>query len=264
MEVVSSKERKNRTAGVIWGAAKCGKTTFLTTLPGKKLFLMVDPDGDMSLPDRDDIHIMRLYEYTDAEIIRWLKDKAGRFIRDNEQGFDSIILDSLTSVADSALAVAVANKVGAGKDFTPTLEAPGLAGYGARKTYVLQIVNNLLRATGSVGAHCWFTAHQDEPSRDDKGNLLGISMTLSGKTVNGVGKDVSEIWFMRQHDSKWFVAISPCRSREPMGSRMFDVTGEPEFRLKFDPEKGMDQPHSLTTWFNTWVESGKQKLPLPT
>ena len=263
LEITSSTERRTRTSGVIWGRAKCGKTTFLTSLPGKKLFVMLDPDGDQSIPDRDDIFIIKLYEQPDDVILRYLRDKLPAIIRKNEQGFDSVILDSLSTLGQIALNEAIRNDVGGSKQFKPSIDAPGLAAYGSRTNNTVDIVNRLLRATGSVGAHCWFTSHEDEAKTDDKGNMLGITMTLSGKAINGIGLNVSEIWYMSVHDKKWRIMIAPGRGREPMGSRMFDVTKEIEFQLKFDPEAGLDQPHSIATWYQNWIDQGRTKLEVP-
>jgi len=258
-----SAERRTRMTGVIWGRAKCGKTSFLTSLPGKKLFVMVDPDGDVSIPDRDDIDIMRLYEHDNGTVKRFLIDKLPTLLRKNEAGYDSVVIDSLSTFGQICLEEAIANGVGKGTNFTPTLEAPGLAAYGARTQNIVKMVNVNLRATGSVGMNCFFTAHEDEADKDDKGNIIGITLTLSGKAINGIGLNVSEIWYMRVYSGKWYLAISPCRSREPMGSRIFDMTKEPEFELKFVPEKGTDQPYSIATWYDTWLKSGKKKLPIP-
>lgn len=264
MEIVNSTERKTRSTGVIWGLAKCGKTTFLTSLPGKKLFIMLDPDGDASIPDRDDISILRLYEQPDDVIKRYMIDKLPTFLRKNEEGFDSVVIDSLSTFGQVTLNEAIRQGVGESREFKPSLEAPGLGAYGARTNNLVDMVNKVLRATGSVGMNCWFTAHEDEPSKDAKGNVVGTTLTLSGKATNGIGLNVSEIWHMRKNDNKWFISISPCRGRAPMGSRLFDVTKEPEFQLKFDPAKPLDQPHSLAKWYDDWAKQGRTKLNLPT
>lgn len=263
--IEQSTERKSRISGLLWGLAKCGKTTFLTSLPGRKLFVMLDPDGDQSLPDRDDIYIMRLYEHDDATVLRYLSDKLPTLLRRNEEKFDSLVLDSLSTLGQIALNEAIRTNVGASKksDFTPTLDAPGLTAYGSRTARTVDIVNKILRATGSVGMHCFFTGHEDTAEVDDKGNFLFITLTLSGKAISGVGLNVSEIWHMRHHDRKWHVSIAPCRGKQPMGSRIFDVTGAPEFELKFNPTLGVSQPHSVAMWFQQWVEGGRNKLPLP-
>ncbi len=263
IEINQSTERKTRMTGVLWGLAKCGKTTFLTSLPGKKLFVMLDPDGDTSIPDDEDIFIMRLYEQPDDVILRYMREKLPSFIRKNEQGFNSVVIDSLSTFGQIALNEAIRNDVGGSKTFKPSIDAPGLAAYGSRTSNTVDMVNKILRATGSVGAHCWFTSHEDEAKTDDKGNMLGITMTLSGKAINGVGLNVSEIWYMNSHDKKWRIMIAPGRGRSPMGSRIFDVTKDIEFQLKFDPQLGTDQPHSLAKWYDTWVSQGRTKLEVP-
>jgi hypothetical protein len=263
LEITESSERKSRMSGVIWGMAKCGKTTFLTSLPGKKLFVMLDPDGDMSIPNREDIFILRLYEQPDDVILRYLRDKLPAILRKNEGNFESVIVDSLSTLGLILLNEAIRTEVGGSKSFKPTIDAPGLAAYGSRTNNLVDIVNKILRATGSVGAHCWFTSHEDEAKTDDKGNMLGISMTLSGKATNGIGLNVSEIWHLSSHDKKWRLMIAPGRGRSPMGSRIFNVTKVIEFQLKFDPDAGLDQSHSLAKWYNDWIENGRHKLEVP-
>jgi hypothetical protein len=254
----------SRSTGILWGMSKVGKTTFLMSLPGRILYVMIDPDGDESLPILPErITVIKLYTYKDDEIIRLLEKKIPAHIEKNHEEFDSVVIDSLSTIGRIALEDAIAKGVGNGREFTASIEAPGLAAYGSRTNHTLKIVNMILRATARVGKHCWFTSHEDEPKTNQKGDLLYITMTQSGKTINGMGLQVSEIWYMRFHDKKWFIAIAPCRNKQPMGSRMFDVTGEPEFRLVFDPELGPDQPHSIATWFNRWQGSGRKKLPVP-
>lgn len=262
-KVEAGSSRRSRTAGLLWGPPKCGKTTFLLSLPGRKLFVMLDPDGDQSLPDRDDVFVIRLYEHDDDDVIHYLRKKLGTFLKERKDDFDSVIIDSLSTLTRIALNEAIRKDVGAGRDFKPTLEMPGLAGYGARTNYIVEIVNTILRATSVVGMHCWFTSHEDEPKTNTKGEFLYITMTLSGKAITGVGLNVSEIWYMDFFDKKWRIAIAPIRGKKPMGSRIFDVTGNSEFQLKFDPELGPDQGHSIASWFKRWEEGGKKKLPLP-
>lgn len=254
-------DRKSRTSGVIWGLAKCGKSTFLLSLPGKKLYVMLDPDGDQSLPDHPDLVILRMYEQPNDVILRYLTDNLPVLLRKGE--YNSVIYDSLSTLGQIALMEAIRTGVGASNKFTPTIEAPGLSAYGARTSNIVNIANKALRATSVVGSHCWFTSHEDEPKTNDKGEFLYITMTLSGKTISYIGLNVSEIWHMRMHDKKWFLSIANSRGKQPMGSRLFDVTGPSEFQLKFDPELMTDQPHSITTWYNAWVDGGRKKLPLP-
>lgn len=256
-----SGDRVSRTSGVLWGPAKVGKTTFLTSLPGKKLFVMVDPDGDQSLPDHPDIHVLNLYQEEDPVILRYATDKLGSLVRKMEP--DSVVFDSLSTFGQITLNEAIRKGIGKGREFDPTLDAPGQAAYGSRTARITDVVNKLLRATASVGAHCWFTSHEDTPETDKKGDIIGITMTMSGKAISNVGLNVSEIWHLRHSDKKWILSIAPNALKKPMGSRIFDVTGNPSFELKFDPTKFTNQPHSIATWFDAWVKGGRKKLPLP-
>lgn len=263
---VSTTERQSRTTGLLWGQIKVGKTTLLQSLPKPILFLMIDPDGDAVVPDHEGIEIMRIYEHDDATIIRYLTDKFGTQVRKWGNRYASYVLDSTTTLGRITLDQAIANNVGAsnkGSDpFKPTIDAPGQAAYGSRTSRLIQISNNILRATGSVGAHCWFTAHEDEPKTNNKGDFLHITMAHSGKTINGIGSLVSEVWYLKLHDGKRFIDIAPCFGRKPMGSRMFDMS-DAEFQLNYYPELFEDQPHSIARWHAAWLEGGRKKLPLP-
>lgn len=263
LEVQPSSERQSRSTGILWGLTKCGKTTFLTSLPGKKLFVMIDPDGDESIPDRSDVSVLKVYQHPDDVIIRYMTTNLAALIKKGE--YDSVIIDSFSTLGQVALNETIRNEVGASKKegFKPSLDAPGLSAYGSRTSHLVNIANKALRATAAVGAHCWFTSHQDEPKTDIRGNPLYTTMTMSGKSINGIGLNVSEIWHMRFHDGKWFISIAPNRGKEPMGSRMFTILGSTEFQLKFDPSLGPDQPHSIARWFEMWIDSGRQKLSLP-
>lgn len=264
-EVEPSNERRSRMSGILWGLSKCGKTTLLTSLPGKKLFVMLDPDGDQSVPDREDVFILPVYRYSDAEIVRWTRDKLPSMLKANKEQYNSCIVDSISSFYLSALNHAIDEEVGASKKdgFIPSIEAPGLGAYGARGNYTIDMVQKVLRATANSGMHCFFTAHEDTPDVDLKGNFLGISPTLSGKTTNGVGLAVSEIWHLRADDGKRTLSIAPCRSRKPMGSRIFTTAGSPEFLVDYDITGDEHQVDSIATWFGVWEHSGRQKLPLP-
>lgn len=256
----------HRSTGILWGLTKCGKTTFLMSLPGRILYIMIDPDGDEVLPELPErIKTIRLYTYSDAEIIRMLEKNIPAHLVKNADDYDSCVIDSTTSIGRCALNVAIEEGIGASKreGFVPTLSAPGQAAYGARTQHIIEIVNKNLRATATVGKHCWFTAHEDEAKTSAAGDILHITMALSGKTINGAGLNVSEIWHMRLRDGEQWLSIAPCRKRKPMGTRMFGIMGDSEFQLKYDPELGPDQPHSIATWFQKYQDGGRKKLSLP-
>ena len=49
-----------RLAMILWGSSGSGKTTLAATAPGKKLWIMFDPDGDLSIANRDDVMVADL------------------------------------------------------------------------------------------------------------------------------------------------------------------------------------------------------------
>src|SRR5215472_8829481 len=82
--------RDMRIALLLWGSAGAGKTTLAATAPGRKLVLMCDPDGELSLVDRDDIqHVMRLYVLNPLTAVQEFKkpDPYGltRFLTDHPE-----------------------------------------------------------------------------------------------------------------------------------------------------------------------------------
>jgi hypothetical protein len=267
--VKEKSEIVSRLTGIIWGPPKAGKTSLLMTSPGKKLLVNVDPDGYTSISGRDDWSLLDLAQYTHAEIVALGTKKVPTMIQKMcDEGKlvpgDTVIGDSLSSFGDAALLTAIQNKVGEGKGFTPSIEAPGLSAYGARTQYILEFVRQLLKVTARNGLNCWFTAHMDTPVTDDKNNYLYQSMTLSDKATSSVGLSISEIWFIDSNDRKRTIAVRPVRGRKPMGSRIFTQSGDAEFILKFDIDKPDTQPHSISTWWKAWEAGGKKKLELPT
>ena len=59
-------------------------------------------------------------------------------------------------------------------------------------------------------------------------------------------------------------AHRPCRGYKPMKSRMFRADGDPEFIVKYDPDKPDEEnEHTLSNWFNQWKDGGGKKLELP-
>ena len=51
-----------RMSMILWGDAGCGKTTLAATAPGRKLFIALDPDGDMSIrhmPDWERVNLTK-------------------------------------------------------------------------------------------------------------------------------------------------------------------------------------------------------------
>lgn len=264
-EIVVQKKDEivRRSTGLLWSMSGAGKTTFLSSLPAPILYVMLDPDGDSSIPDGTDFRLLDLSDQPDDVTVRYCKDKLPTLI-ERMDDIASVAFDSLTILSNRALNYAIEQKVGAGKQgFVPSIEEPGQTAYGARRQYITHTVSNVLRATAKRGYNCWFTTHQGDAELDNKGNIIRYTMMLGGKATNDAAIQISECWWLREHDGKRFIAVRNCRNREPMKSRMFDSRKASEFELKFNPELGFDQPHSIATWHKQWLDGGRKKLPLP-
>ncbi len=262
MQITSSSDIKHRFAGVIWGDAKCGKTTWAASLPGKKLIVNFDPDGFTTLSNRDDFDVLDLSQLPPVDAIKQAK-KVGEHIIANPDDYQSVIVDSLTTLTEAAIYDAVQRQIGKSKTFTPSIDAPGLSAWGARNTTVNEVNAKILRATAQKGVHCFFIAHADDPEFDENGkNIVQHTIMLSAKIRNNVGLKVSEIYHMTLGTgNRRTVYLAPFGYKKPMGSRIFDASKLPKFELNYDYNKpDAEQSHSLSSIFAAWENGGKQKL----
>lgn len=244
-----------RLSMILWGDAGCGKTTLAATAPGRKLFLMLDPDGDMSIRNMPDWHRIDLSneQSTDITTAAIKPDPFGLYQVLNN--FDTLIVDSLTKFSEHALrqAVRIAPK--------SSMENPGINGYGLRNTYVGAFVSNILRITGKLNKHVILITHEKDADRNDQGNITGVSMLLGGQLPNITSKDISEVWNVRDQGGKRYIAIRPERFRSPMKSRMFDMTGATAFEWRYNANKL--EGHTIADWWEYYINTGHAKLPIP-
>jgi len=247
MQIQKSEEIVHRLAGIIWGDAKTGKTTWAMSLPGRKLLINFDPDGYLSVAHRNDFDLLDLSVLAPSEAISQGK-KAATYIVENADKYESVIVDSLTTLTNLSLYDAVLRGIGKSNIFIPTLEAPGLSGYGARNNNANDIVDKIMRATGQKKLNCFFIAHTDDPEYDKKGeNIVQHTMMLSAKIRNAAAIKVSEIYHLSLGpNNRRVVYLSPFGNLKPMGSRIFDTKVVSRFDLKYDPEKpDVEQSDSL-------------------
>ena len=254
---------------LMWGGAGTGKTTLACTAPGKKLIINLDPDGETSVKYRGDTHVIDLSKLSTDDVLRELKHEHNplgldKFLKEN-QDIETVILDSATSLSIRALESSVAQGIGRSNRFTPSMETPGLAAYGGRNAILLTCIRGLLRVTGRHNVHCIITTHEDNPTTNEEGVVLYISMMLGGKLLNSFTLQISDIWWLRD-DGKGnqMIAIRPCRSHKPMKTRIFKTDVEPEFPLKYNPEKWEDLKNNpIALWWSQWEKGKGMKLALP-
>ena len=260
MQVTSSDDIKPRTAGIIWGDSKTGKTTYAMTLPGRKLLVNFDPDGFSSVGYRKDFDIIDLSQLDAVSAIKDAK-KVGTYIIENADKYESVIVDSLTTLTEASLHDAINRGIGKSAAFTPTIDAPGLAGYGARNSTANDVISRILRATAQKNLHCWFIAHSDDPEYDKKGEtIVQQTIMLSAKIRNIASLKVSEIWHMT-NDSKRMMYLAPFGLKKPMGSRMFNTSKVDRFEVNYDIDKpDEEQPCSLANIIAGWTAGNLAKL----
>lgn len=245
----------SRLSMVLWGDSGAGKTTLAATAPGRKLFLMLDPDGDMSIRNMPDWERINLSKENPIDIVKEGIKPDPYTLYNILPDFDTLIVDSLTKFSEHALqyAVRVAAK--------SSIEQPGLNGYGLRNICVSSLISNVLRITGALNKHVIFITHEKDADRNADGAIVSVSMLLGGQLPNIASKDISEVWNIRDHASKRFIAIRPERFRGPMKSRMFDMTSNTNFEWKYNSNTLKGQ--TITDWWTSFTGNGHHKLALP-
>lgn len=271
VQVTTGEDAIKRMAILLWGPANCGKTTFAATAPGDKLWLSFGDNEHVPISSRKDVHIANLSPLSLDELFRHAKSEnpfnLDSFLSENEN-IETVVVDSVTALTYRALEKAVEDKVGAGKGFSPTIEAPGISAYGGRNAIVLKVLTGILRVTDKYGVHCIMTAHEDDPTMKMEGNkevIDYISVQLGGKIVNNVTWRLSEIWFMDQstvgaRDRR--LAVRPTRMRRPMKTRMFDTKKGVDFVINYDADKPDKGQMTIASWYEAWKKTG-QKVPVP-
>lgn len=265
----ASNVQATRFAGLIWGMAGSGKTTLACTAPGRKLIVNLDPDGPTSVRYRSDVDVLDLSGLDTDSVLNQLKSDSNPLGLDKvlqDSTYQTVILDSATSLAQRALESAVKQGIGRSGKFTPTMEFPGLSAYGGRNAIVLTCVKGILRVTGRNNKHCIIISHEDDPKVNDEGVVLYITLMLGGKLVNAFTVQLGEIWWLQADDktNSQRIAIKPCRSHKPMKTRMFKTDSLPEFPLEYDPEDWKTLPNNpIAYWWSLWEKGKGSKLELP-
>jgi hypothetical protein len=245
----------SRLSMILWGDSGSGKTTLAATAPGKKLFIMLDPDGDMSIRSIPAWERLYLANEASIDIVKEGMKPEPYSLADKLADYDTIVVDSLTKFSEHALqyAVRVAPK--------STIEAPGLQGYGLRNICVGAFISNMIRMTGKLNKHLIMITHEKDADRNSDGAILSVNMLLGGQLPNIASKDISEVWNMRDQGGKRYISIRPVRFRTPMKSRMFDMTGRTSFEWNYN--SNTDKGQTIDAWWHNYTTNGFAKLPVP-
>lgn len=260
--IPAAKPQAERISVLLWGQAGVGKTTLLSTMPGKKALINFDPDGPASIPDADDVDVFDLSKLTNNTAIQLLKDNDRPFGITEEmlEHFDTFIVDSLTSIEERTLTHGIKEIKGA------TLERPSPGAYQARNNLLLNGVRNLLAVTARHKRHVGLIAHEGGLNTNDDGVALNITLALGGKLPQNVALKINECWNMFE-DSKnrKMVLVRKGRMREPLKSRMFDTMDEFEFEWKWNTRDRYDPENMwIKDWYEQWQSNGFKKIGLPT
>lgn len=241
---------------LLWGASGCGKTTLAATAPGRKLWLLFDPDGDRSLVGRSDIAVLDLSGERHTVTSSFKDDNPFGLegILKQHPDIRTVVLDSVTAFGILATESAIANVSSA------TNENPGLKGYGYRNAVVLRACISLMRLTKRLNLNIIIIAHEDTPTTNASGDVLMITVALGGKMTNSLGMQLSEIWWMNDTGKERRIAVRNVRLRQPMKTRMFEA-GAGEFVWKFDASKW--EGDGIAAWFDQWQTNDGRKIALP-
>ena len=254
--LVSPKADNMQLYMLIWGDSGSGKTTLAATAPGKKLFVMLDPGGELSLTDRDDIGVLNLTTESPTKLITQFASadpyQIGKLLVARPD-IETVVIDSMTTLAY----VALQNSVMINKS---TIERPGMHGYTYRNASVLRATVSLLKLCSEHKRNLILITHEGSADRNDEGSVLSVTMALSEGVANQVGLRFNECWHLSDTGTERRIAVRPCRLRKPMKTRLFGAD-KPEFVWHYNSDTQVGE--GIADWYHAWQSSGGKRLPLP-
>lgn len=274
--VTTGVDAADRMAILLWGPATVGKTCFAATAPHDKLWLSFGDNEHVSVAHRKDVHVVNLHTLELNALFKHAQSDnpfgLDKFLAENEN-FGTVVVDSATALAYRALQKSVLlDKIGAGRGFSPTMEAPGIAAYGGRNAIVLEVLTGILRVTAKHNCHVVICAHEADPTMKQIQGPGGssqevidyIGVMLGGQLVNNVTWRLSEIWYMSQENQQRSLMVRPSRKRRPCKTRMFQQRdAAPEFELHYDPDLPDDGQPTIASFYEQWIENEKRRIPIP-
>ena len=244
---------------LIWGDSGAGKTTLAATAPGKKLLVLFDPGGDLSLADREDVLVLDLSSMPTLQVMAQFRSAdpygIGKLL-DAHPDIETVIVDSMTALAYIALKEAVQRAGGA----RTSLEQPGMNGYAFRNASLLRMTVALMQICAGHKRHLILVTHEGAEDRNEEGIVLSVTMALSSSVANQVGLRFNEVWHLSDTGTEHRIAVRPCRLRKPMKTRLFQAD-KPEFVWHYNPDTQAGE--GIADWYHAWQDGKGKKLPLP-
>jgi GTPase SAR1 family protein len=253
-------EVSSNMAILLWGEAGSGKTTLACTAPGNKLLVNFDPRGPSSVAYRGDVSVAD-YSGHGTKIVEEFKKSDPFGLSRVIDAYDTIVVDSLTTVGDLTVARGIELNAGTQPGKGAMVERPSPAAYQARNNLILALVTNMLRLCQAYDKHLIVIAHEGAKEKDDHGQVVSIPMYLGGQLPAQASVRFSEVWALYELARNKTVAIRACRGRGPIKTRIFVTSGESEFQWRYNPEQ--DSGMTIAQWHEQWLENGKRKIPLP-
>lgn len=273
LKVQSGKDNDTltRMAILLWGPANVGKTTLAATAPGNKLWLSFGDNEHVPVMHRSDVEFVNLSDMPYDDLFKQAQSDnpfgLDKYLAENED-VHSLVVDSVTAVEYKALQKSVGERVGASRNFTPTMEAPGISAYGGRNAILLQTLTGLLRVTAKHNVHIICTAHEADATMVEGSDTIDYyAIQLGGRLVNGMTWRFSEIWHMFQETSgmreRGLLIRNGARKRKPMKTRMFDMRVNDTIWLNYDPDKPDKGQTTIASFYEAWADNGYRRIPVP-
>jgi hypothetical protein len=244
---------------LVWGPSGCGKTTLAATAPGLKAFVQFDNQGTTSIANREDFALLDLsgasFRQTMMEFNKIDPFGMRAFLQANPQ-VETVVIDSITTLSFQALQYAVT--IAGGKS---NIEVPGMNGYGTRNNVMRRAVQVIMQICSEQKKHLIVITHEAAPDKDEQGNTVEITMSLSSSLANDVSLRFNEVWHMQDTGKERLIYVRPHGVYKPCKSRMFADSQDARFTWRYNAD--MLEGSGIVDWFTQWKETGGKKIPLP-
>lgn len=279
-KVKSAQDAPKRLAQLIWGDAGGGKSTLAATAPGRKLWILFDDSGLDSITGlkkqlalthpaykgalSEDILVLDLSAEKNNIIDKFKQDDPfglSKILADDSIGIDTVVVDSLTRVAQMALE----HMISLGLHKSARLELPGKGSFGGRNALLLRLVVTLMNVTAKYNKNIVFIAHEGAPSQNDEGVITGVSMSVGGQLPQQLTQKLGEVWYLRDSARNGReLYLRPFQYYKPMKSRIFNLAADKpaSFKWKYDIEKP-DPNFEIATFYQRWKDGDYAKLAVP-